>query len=160
MARFEINPDWPAGVMPMWAEFAAQRLGPDVADDARKYCPVDTGALKASIRDDLEGDDLIISATGGGEDGHGNMYVFSRPGKVSARYGSHSGIADPHHHRGSGSTREIHHIASPGADTGHPYALFVECGHRIYHPSTRQVGPGTVAAEPFLRPALYTKRGA
>lgn len=159
MARVEVNPDWQALVMPAWVNFAESRLGPDIADDARKYCPVDTGALKASIRDEMEGTDLIVSATGGGEDRDGNMYVFHRPGTISATYGTHSGIADPAHHRGSGSTREIHHIEEPGDETGHPYATFVELGHAKFHPSTRTVGPGRVQAVPFLRPALYTRRG-
>ena len=158
MARVEINPDWESQVMPQWVEFAESRLGPEVADDARKYCPVDTGALKASIRDEMEGVDLIVSATGGGEDADGNMYVFNRPGTISAVHGTHSNRVYPLHQRGSGSTREIHHIESPSDETGHPYALWVEMGHRIAHPSTGIVGPEVKAAEPFLRPALFTRR--
>lgn len=152
MARFELNPDWPAGVMPMWAEFAAQRLGPDVADDMRKYCPVRTGALKASIEDHLEGDDVIVSASGGGEDSSGNLFVSRRPGKIGSG-GTHP---NPGRNRGDLMTRTVHHV-DEGA---HAYALFVTCGHRIYHPSTGQVGPGTVPAQPFMQEALFTKRGA
>lgn len=139
--------------MPMWLDFAEMRLGPEVADDARKYAPVDTGALKASIEDHLEGDDLIISATGGGEDDSGNLYVSHRPGKVGSA-GSHPD-ADQAQHVGTATTREVHHVE----EGGRAYALWVELGHRVYHPSTGVVGPEVVPAEPFLRPALFTRRG-
>jgi hypothetical protein len=159
VGRVTINPDWESRIMPAWINFAESRLGPDIADDARKYCPVDTGALKASIRDDMEGLDLIVSATGGGEDGPdgagGNLYVSIRPGKVSERYGTHSGGSDPFHHRGSGRTREVHHVD----EGGRSYAAYVELGHRVYHPTTGVTGPEVVRAQPFLRPALFTRRG-
>lgn len=155
MARVEVNPDWESVVIPAWQKFAEERLGPDIADSARKFCPVDTGALKASIEDHLEGLDLIISATGGGEDGDGNLYVSLRPGKVSARYGTHNLGADPNHRRGSGTTREVHHVE----EVGRTYAYFVEMGHRVYHPSTRTVGPNEAKPRPFLRPALFQRRG-
>jgi hypothetical protein len=38
------------------------------------------------------------------------------------------------------------------------YAVYVEMGHRVFHPSTGIVGPETVPEEPFLRPALYQIR--
>jgi hypothetical protein len=140
--------------MPDWQQFAEERLGPDVADDARQYCPVDTGALKASIEDHLEGDDLIISATGGGEDDQGNLYVSGRPGKVSARGGTHPDATQAMH-AGTATTREVHHVD----EEGRAYATFVELGHRVYHPATGVTGPEVVPAEPFLRPALFQRRG-
>lgn len=154
MARFEISPDWRAGVMPLWLDFAETRLGPDVADDARKSCPVDTGALKASIRDDLEGEDLIVSATGGGEDDDENLFVFHRAGKPASH-----GITHPYPGRNVGvlMTRTVHHVVEAGEEA-HPYALFVEMGHRVYHPSTGVVGPNEAEPKPFLRPALYKRR--
>ena len=39
------------------------------------------------------------------------------------------------------------------------YAAWVELGHRVFHPSTRIVGPEVVPPQPFLRPALYQQRG-
>ncbi len=139
--------------MPAWVDFAESRLGPDVADDARKYCPVRTGALKASIEDHMEGVDLIVSASGGGEDSSGNLFVSRRPGKVG-REGTHKG-AEQARHVGTAVTREVHHVE----EGGRAYALFVELGHRVYHPSTGEVGPGTVEPRPFLRSALFQKRG-
>jgi hypothetical protein len=109
MARVEMSDDWREHVLGDWAELAEQRLGPDIAEDARRYCPVDTGSLKESIESHLEGDDLIVSATGGAD--------------------------------------------------GRTYAVFVELGHRVYHPSTGITGPEVVGPEPFLRPALYKSRG-
>jgi hypothetical protein len=47
--------------------------------------------------------------------------------------------------------------ASGGAD-GREYAVFVERGHMIYHPSTGIVGPEFAEPRPFLRPALYQER--
>lgn len=156
MAKVKINPGWRAEAEAAWVRFAEDRLGPDIADDARKYCPVDTGALKASIRDDMEGLDLIVSATGGGEDGEdgegGNLYVSIRPGKVSDKWGTHSGT---HRNVGSPTSREVHHVD----EGGRTYALWVEMGHRVYHPSTHTVGPEVVAAQPFLRAALFQRRG-
>jgi len=138
VARVEIAADWRENVGADWQEFADERLGPDITDDARRYCPVDTGALKASLEHHLEGDDLIISATGGGEDDNGNLYVSGRPGRP-----------------GAVKTREVHHVD----EEGRAYAAFVELGHRVYHPSTGITGPEVVPAEPFLRPALFQERG-
>ena len=158
MARVQISADWRENVSADWQEFADERLGPDIADDARRYCPVDTGALKASIEHHLEEDDLIISAIGGGEDDEGNLFVFRRPGRLS---GNAVGRTHPNPGRNVGSltTREVHHITEEGGDAGHAYATFVELGHRVFHPSTRIVGPQVVQAQPFLRPALYQERG-
>lgn len=154
MARVEIAADWRENVSGLWQEFADSRLGPDIADDARRYCPVDTGALKASIEHHLEEDDLIISATGGGEDDDGNLYVSGRAGRLSD---AAAGRTHPNPGRNSGSltTREVHHVD----EGGRAYAAFVELGHRVFHPSTGVVGPEVVPAQPFLRPALFQERG-
>lgn len=40
-------------------------LGPQIAGRARAFCPVDTGALRASIAQEMDGLDLIVSAWGG-----------------------------------------------------------------------------------------------
>jgi hypothetical protein len=154
MARVVINPDWETLVMPAWQNLCEERLGPEIADDARRYCPVRTGALKASIEDHMEGLDLIISASGGGEDDQGYMYVSRRPGKVSASGGTHPG-ADQANYAGTSTTREVHHVD----EGGRTYAVFVELGHRVYHPSTGITGPEVVPSQPFLRPALFTRRG-
>jgi len=152
MARVEINPDWRQMTRGEWREFAREELGPDVADDARRYAPVRTGALKASIEDHLEGDDLIVSATGGGEDEAGNLFVSRRPGKPSAEGGTH---ANPGMNPGETTTREVHHVD----EAGQAYAAYVELGHRVHHPGTDTNGPEVVPAQPFLRPALFKHRG-
>ena len=153
MAGFEINPGWRAEVGSMWAEFADGRLGEDISDDARRYCPVRTGALKASIEHHMEGDDLIVSATGGGEDEGGNLFVARRPGRLTERT-ARATHPNPGRNVGSLVTREVHHV-DEGARA---YALFVEMSHRVFHPSTHTVGPEVVPAHPFLRPALYQHR--
>jgi hypothetical protein len=50
-------------------------------------------------------------------------------------------------------------VSATGGDGGRTYALYVECGHRVYHPSTGITGPEIVPPQPFLRPALYKERG-
>lgn len=67
MARVEINPDAQGEALAAWRKLARERLGPEIAGDARDFCPVDTGALKESIEDHMDGDDLIVSATGGAD---------------------------------------------------------------------------------------------
>jgi hypothetical protein len=154
VAGFEVNPDWQPLVLADWADFADSQLGGEVADDARRYCPVRTGALKASIEHHMDGDDLVISATGGGEDPDGNLYVSQRPGRLSDRSAvlTHPG---PGRNQGSPVTREVHHV-DEGARA---YALWVEEGHAVHHPSTGITGPERVPPQPFLRPALYQHRG-
>jgi len=154
MARVEINPGVQANILADWQQFADSQLGGEVADDARRYCPVRTGALKASIEHHMEGDDLIISATGGGEDSDGNLYVSRRAGRLSDRA---EAVKHPNPGRNVGSltTRTVHHVE----EGGRAYGAFVEAGHRKYHPSTGIVGPDVVAPRPFLRPALYQRRG-
>lgn len=61
----EIDDSWEAEVQAAVQAFFQNRLGPDIAGDARRYCPERTGALQASIEHHLEDGDLIVSATGG-----------------------------------------------------------------------------------------------
>lgn len=63
----EIDPDLDEQVRAAVADWFDAKLGPDIADDARRYCPERTGALRDSIEHHLEGDDLIVSATGSDE---------------------------------------------------------------------------------------------
>jgi hypothetical protein len=152
-SRVEIDPGAEEHALAAWREFADSRLGPEIADDARRYCPVRTGALKASIEHHMEDDHLIVSASGGGEDSEGNLYVSRRPGRLSE---TAAGLTHPNPGRNMGSltTRAVHHVD----EGGRTYALYVEMGHRVYHPSTRTTGPEVVSPRPFLRPALYTER--
>lgn len=50
-------------------------------------------------------------------------------------------------------------ISARGGAGGREYAVYVELGHRVYHPSTGRTGPEVVPPQPFLRPALYQFRG-
>jgi hypothetical protein len=137
-SRVEIEGGWEGEVDSATQELLSGRLGPDIADDARRYCPKRTGALAASIEHHMDDSTLIISASGGGEHEDGNLYVSLRPGTT-----------------GRTPTREVHHVD----EGGRTYAAYVELGHRVYHPSTGITGPEVVAPRPFLRPALYQERG-
>ena len=98
---------WAADVQAAASRWLDSTLGPQIEDDARRYCPVDRGDLRDSIEHHMNGDVLVVKATGSDE-----------------RF----------------------------------YALYLECGHRNYHPSTGIVGPETTPASPFLRPALFAIR--
>lgn len=152
-SRVEIDGTYEAELDAAVETFLDERLGPDIADDARRYCPVRTGALKASIEHHLEDGSLIVSASGGGEDSEGNLYVSRRPGRLSDRSGSLT-HPNPGRNVGSLTTRTVHHVD----EGGRIYAAWVELGHRVAHPSTGIVGPEVVAPRPFLRPAVYTER--
>lgn len=61
----EVDDAWQAQVGAAVEAFFAERLGPDIAGDARRYCPERTGDLQESIEHHLEDGDLIVSASGG-----------------------------------------------------------------------------------------------
>jgi hypothetical protein len=164
----QVDSSWEAQVSAAWQEFADGRLGEDIADDARRFCPVRTGALKASIEHHMEEDTLIVSASGGGEDSDGNLFVYRRPGRLSSQS---AGLTHPNPGRNVGSltTREVHHVVLEADQLEHEghaasgggsrtYAAYVELGHRVYHPSTKTTGPEMVEPRPFLQPALYQTR--
>jgi hypothetical protein len=66
-SRVEISDEWEGEVGSAVETFFQDRLGPDIAGDAKRYCPERTGALKDSIEHHLEDGDLIVSATGGAD---------------------------------------------------------------------------------------------
>lgn len=65
MSRVEISDNWEVEVRAGIEALFTDRLGPDIAGDARRYCPERTGALQDSIEHHIEEGDLIVSATGG-----------------------------------------------------------------------------------------------
>jgi len=58
-----------AAVAEGWEELATGRLGPEIREDAKRYCPERTGALAASIHDEFDQatQELIVEATGSEE---------------------------------------------------------------------------------------------
>ena len=128
MTSFIPDPDWLAKIYAYTDQFFEDRLGPDIRDDAKRYCPVffgdnstagetsyqialslgtpmPGGALRDSIEDHLNGHTLIVAATGNDE---------------------------------------------------RSYAAYVELGHRIVvfgHDTGREK-----PESPFMRPALYQVR--
>lgn len=136
MARVELSPGWEAKVLEAWDVFAGERLGPDIAGDARRHAPTGPswgydpkhprvpphqgGELKASIEHHLEAHTLIVHA-------HASYSAFVELG-----------------------TRP-HIISAQG-----PWPLWSPVtnrhfGHTVHHPGTRP--------QPFLRTALYRVRG-
>lgn len=66
-SHVEISDEWEGEVGGAVETFFEDRLGPDIAKDAARYCPERTGSLKDSIEHHLEDGDLIVSATGGAD---------------------------------------------------------------------------------------------
>lgn len=75
MARVEMSSDWREHVDAAWTELATDKLGPAIERDARRYCVVKTGALQDSIENHMDGEELIISATGGDDGETYAVYV-------------------------------------------------------------------------------------
>lgn len=157
MSRAEVDDGWDAQVEAGILQLFEEQLGPDIADDARRYCPVKTGALKASIEHHIEDTTLVVSASGGGEDSNGYLYVSRRPGRPSVTGDPRDLLGErrAEYAQGTRVTRPVHHVE----EGGRTYAAYVELGHRVAHPSTGVVGPEVVAPRPFLRPALFQQRG-
>ena len=107
MAGVRMSGDWLANVQAAVGQWLDDDLGQQIEDDARTFCPVDTGALRDSIEHHMNGYVLVVKATGSDE-----------------RF----------------------------------YAVYLELGHAVFHPSTRIVGPERVPAQSFLRPALWQAR--
>jgi hypothetical protein len=104
VAGAQIDDGWQEQILAAWDEYADTELGPEIRDDAKRFCPVDTGDLRKSIEHVVATDHaLLVSAYGSDE-----------------RW----------------------------------YAVYVERGHLVYHPSTKTKGPEFVPAQPFLMPAL------
>lgn len=123
MARVEIDPGWQEHVMADWQEFADGRLGPDIAEDARRYCPVDSGALKESIENHMEGDDIIVSATGGRD---GRTYAaYQELGASPHIIESHGDYPLRNRETGQVFGRIVHHPGNKPRPFLRP-ALFVE----------------------------------
>lgn len=61
--RLDMEPGWEDNVLAAVDGLFANRLGPAIEADAKRYAPVDTGALRDSIGHHLEGHDLIVDAT-------------------------------------------------------------------------------------------------
>lgn len=66
-SRAEVDDSWQENVDTAMVEFFEQRLGPDIAGDAKRYCPKRTGDLAESVEHHVEDGNLIVSATGSDE---------------------------------------------------------------------------------------------
>lgn len=69
-SRVEVDDSWRENVTAAMTGFFEERLGPDIANDAKRYCPKRTGDLADSIEHHVEDDNLIVSATGSDEESY------------------------------------------------------------------------------------------
>lgn len=67
MTRVQPAPDWYENLMAAWRRLADEKLGPAIAGDAYRFCPKDTEALADSVEHHMNGDVLVIKATGSDE---------------------------------------------------------------------------------------------
>jgi hypothetical protein len=67
MAGVRMSGDWLENVMASVSQWLDDDLGADIEADAVRYCPVDTGALRDSIEHHLNGNVLVVKATGSDE---------------------------------------------------------------------------------------------
>ncbi len=65
VGRVQMRADWLENVHAATDRLFETKLGPQIAGDAQRYCPVETGELRDSIEHHLNGHTLIVSATGG-----------------------------------------------------------------------------------------------
>ena len=138
MASVTVNPAWHADLRAAATVFLDERLGPDIAEDARRYAPLGPswvnpdpalhrrtaparvgGALKASIEHHMEGEELIVEA-------HAPYAAWVELG------------TSPH-----------------PIDAQGPWSLWTPVGDRYFGPHVNH--PGS-RPEPYLRPALYQER--
>lgn len=74
--RIEMEDGWIAGLHRAEAQFFEAQLGPDILDDMRRYCPVDTGRLVGSLDAQVvvdEGDGLPTLEVGSFPDDDGDV---------------------------------------------------------------------------------------
>jgi hypothetical protein len=128
--RYEPSDGWQAGVYALTDQLFLTRLGPEISESAKRYCPVFFGqnstatevsrAIAESLGTPMPGGDLRDS--------------------IEFHLRVHTLIV-----RATGSSDRS-------------YAYWVETGHRIvvFSYDTGR----TKAPQPFLRPALFTVRGA
>jgi hypothetical protein len=127
--RIEMAPDWLAHLREAEQVFLEDRLGPDILDDARRYVPVDTGRLQASL-------DYTVD---GGAGGVPELQVGSFPDAdgavpyaLAVEFGFHGEEVVRAHMRRSRSGGE--------------------------HPVREHTRHGNTPEQPYLRPALYQER--
>jgi hypothetical protein len=147
-SRVEIDGSWEAHVVPRWVQLARERLGPDIAGDARRYAPLgpstpsppprQCGELRASIEHHMEGTTLVVAA--------------NAPYAAYVELGTRPHIIRPHARTRGGWTGP--YTGRPGV--GQHSLRWYEGGHPVFawlvhHPGTHP--------EPYLRPALFQERG-
>jgi hypothetical protein len=106
-SRVQIDQDAMANVDAAVQQLFEERLGPDIARDARRYCPVDTGALRESVEHHMEGRSLIVSASGGRDGQTYALYVEmgTRPHVIRA----HGDYSLRNRETGQGFGPVVHH---------------------------------------------------
>lgn len=127
--RIEMEEGWLGAVREAEFVFLDTRLGPDITEDARRFCPVDTGRLEASLDHQVTGGgaEVPVLEVGSFPDDEGPVkYADAVEG------GFHGEEIVREHMRRSPKGRE-----------------------HVVREHTRR---GNTPAQPYLRPALYQER--
>jgi len=128
--RFEMAEGWIVELHKAETAFLTTQLGPHILDDARRYVPIDTGRLQASLDFDVsedEGDGLPELHVGSYPDADGPV-----PYALAVEFGFHG--------------EEVVRAQERVSTRGKPYTIREHTRH------------GNSPEQPYLRPALYQER--
>jgi hypothetical protein len=147
--RVEIEEGWEPEIVAAMDKLFAERLGPAIAADARRYAPLGPstpgppprtgGELRESIEDHMEGHNLVIEA-------HAPYAAYvelgTRPHIIRPHPRVRGGWTGPYTGKPGVGQHSMHWVGGGGEDI---FAWLV------HHPGTRP--------EPYLRTALMRVRG-
>lgn len=128
--RIEMEEGWIVALHKAETQFFDVQLGPDIHDDADRYCPVDTGRLQRSLDHQViedEGDGLPELQVGSFPDEEGDVEYAA-----AVEMGFHGPEIVRAHMRRSRNGGE--------------------------HPVREHVRHANTPEQPYLRPALYQER--
>lgn len=128
--RFEMEEGWIVHLHAAEGEFFDRQLGPDIIDDARRYCPVDTARLVNSL------DHQVVEDEG---DGMPELQVGSFPDEEGPV--DYAAAVDRGFH-GEELVREHLRRSKNGVE----------------HTVREHIRHANTPAQPYLTPALYQER--
>jgi hypothetical protein len=129
MVEIQMAEGWEAGLREAEFVFFDTQLGPDITEDAKRFCPVDTGRLEASLDHQVTGggQDVPVLEVGSFPDAEGD--VDYAPAVEGGFHGEEVVRAHMRRSKNGG-----------------------------VHPVREHTRHANTPAQPYLRPALYQER--
>lgn len=128
--RIEMEDGWIVALHRAEAEFFDVQLGPDITDDARRYCPIDTGRLVGSLAH--------------------QVLVDERDGLPELQVGSFPDDDGPVEYAAAVE------LGFHGLETVRAHMRRSKNG--VEHQVREHVRHANTPAQPYLRPSLYQER--